>query len=93
MTRRRSTPRSSARRAYAEAGASGFFAPGLADLKLLARLCVGVAVAGQFHGLSRRTRRAPRSPRPASPGSATGPSRYMLAMKALKEAAEAIYRG
>jgi len=36
--------------AYAEAGADGFFVPGLADLALIANFDEGVALAGQHHG-------------------------------------------
>ena len=48
MTRRWSTPRWSAARAYAEAGASGFFVPVLADLALLERFCAASPLPVNF---------------------------------------------
>jgi 2-methylisocitrate lyase-like PEP mutase family enzyme len=77
--------------AYAEAGASGFFAPGLADLRLLERLCAAAPLPVNFMAF------------PGAPGAADvaaagvarishGPFPWRLAMKALKEAAEAAYR-
>jgi 2-methylisocitrate lyase-like PEP mutase family enzyme len=78
-------------RAYAEAGASGFFAPGLADLTLLARLCSASPLPVNFMAFPG----APDAPEVAAAGVARishGPFPYMLAMKALKAAAEAIYR-
>ena len=76
--------------AYAEAGASGFFAPGLGDLRLLARLCEASPLPINFMAW-------PGTP-PASAIAATGVARishgpfpYKLAMKALKEAAEKAY--
>jgi 2-methylisocitrate lyase-like PEP mutase family enzyme len=77
-------------RAYAEAGASGFFVPGLADLGLLARLCDGSLLPVNFMAF------------PGAPGAAEvaragvarishGPFPYRLAMKALEEAAAAAY--
>jgi 2-methylisocitrate lyase-like PEP mutase family enzyme len=75
-------------RAYAEAGADGLFAPGLADLKLIARLAessplplnimVGDATppvrALAEHGVARVS---------------YGPRPYLVAMKALEQAARA----
>ena len=78
-------------RAYAEAGASGFFAPGLADLKLLARLCAASPLPVNFMAFPG----APEAADVAAAGIARishGPFPYKLAMKALKEAAEAFYR-
>jgi len=77
-------------RAYADAGASGFFAPGLADLELLARLCAASPLPVNFMAW-------PGTPS-ASQIAATGVSRishgpfpYKLAMKALGDAAQEIY--
>jgi len=78
--------------AYAEAGASGFFAPGLADLDLLARLCAASPLPVNFMAWPG----APSAADVAAAGVARishGPFPYKLAMKALKEAAEALYRG
>jgi 2-methylisocitrate lyase-like PEP mutase family enzyme len=77
--------------AYAEAGASGFFVPGLIDLGRLARVCAGSPLPVNFMAF------------PGAPGAADvaaagvarishGPFPYRLAMKALKEAAQAIYQ-
>ncbi|HEY0414359.1 MAG TPA: isocitrate lyase/phosphoenolpyruvate mutase family protein [Allosphingosinicella sp.] len=77
-------------RAYAEAGASGLFVPGLADLSLLARFCAASPGPVNFMAF------------PGAPGHAAvatagvarishGPFPYRLAMKALKDSAEAIY--
>ena len=75
--------------AYADAGASGFFARGLADLRLLARLCAGSKLPVNFMAW-------PGTP-PASEIAAAGIARishgpypYKLAMKALAEAARAV---
>jgi 2-methylisocitrate lyase-like PEP mutase family enzyme len=76
--------------AYAEAGASGFFAPGLADLALLERLCAASPLPVNFMAF------------PGAPGAAEvartgvarishGPFPYRLAMKALKQAALEMY--
>ena len=75
-------------RAYADAGASGFFVPGLADERLLARVCEGSPLpvnAMMFPGM-------PDTKRLADLGIARisyGPGPYRLAMKALTEAARA----
>jgi 2-methylisocitrate lyase-like PEP mutase family enzyme len=77
-------------RAYAEAGASGFFAPGLADLALLERLCAASPLPVNFMAFPG----APANAAVAAAGVARisyGPFPYRLAMKALKEAAEGIY--
>ncbi|HEY5711045.1 MAG TPA: isocitrate lyase/phosphoenolpyruvate mutase family protein [Allosphingosinicella sp.] len=75
--------------AYAAAGASGFFAPGLADLRLLERLCKASPLPVNFMAW-------PGTP-PASDIAATGVARishgpfpYKLAMKALADAAAEI---
>jgi 2-methylisocitrate lyase-like PEP mutase family enzyme len=76
--------------AYAEAGASGFFAPGLADPRLLERLCEAAPLPVNFMVF------------PGAPGARTvaaagiarishGPFPYRLAMKALEEAARAAH--
>jgi 2-methylisocitrate lyase-like PEP mutase family enzyme len=77
-------------RAYAAAGASGFFAPGLADLRLLRKLCDASPLPVNFMAW-------PGTP-PTADIAATGIARishgpfpYRLAMKALKEAAAAEY--
>jgi 2-methylisocitrate lyase-like PEP mutase family enzyme len=78
-------------RAYAEAGASGFFVPGLADLDLLARLCAASPLPVNFMAFPG----APDAAAVAAAGVARishGPFPWRLAMKALKEAAEAVYR-
>ena len=61
-------------RAYADAGASGFFVPLLSDLALLERVCAASPIPVNFMAFpgappAERGRRAP-----ASPGSATAPS-------------------
>ena len=75
--------------AYAEAGADGFFAPGLANLALIARLAeasplpLNIMVDDSTppvhilaeHGVARVSH---------------GPRPYLLAMKALQEAARAV---
>jgi 2-methylisocitrate lyase-like PEP mutase family enzyme len=78
-------------RAYAEAGASGLFAPGLFDLDLLARLCSASPLPVNFMAFPG----APSTAAVAAAGVARishGPFPWKLAMRALKEAAEAIYR-
>ena len=78
--------------AYADAGASGFFVPGLADLGLLERLCAACPVPVNFMAFPG----APEAGDVAAAGVARishGPFPYRLAMNALKEAAEAIYSG
>jgi 2-methylisocitrate lyase-like PEP mutase family enzyme len=78
--------------AYAEAGASGLFVPGLVDLRLLERVCAGSPLPVNFMAFPG----APSAAEVAAVGIARvshagGP--YRVAMNALKEAAEAIYRG
>jgi 2-methylisocitrate lyase-like PEP mutase family enzyme len=73
-------------RAYGDAGASGFFAPGLADLPLIERLCAASPLPVNimaFPGV-------PATAELAGAGVARishGPGPYRLAMKALTEAA------
>jgi 2-methylisocitrate lyase-like PEP mutase family enzyme len=77
-------------RAYAEAGASGFFVPGLVDLGQLAQICAASPIPVNFMAFPG----APEAAAAAAAGVARishGPFPYKLAMKALKEAAEAIY--
>ena len=77
--------------AYAEAGASGFFVPLLADLKLLERVCAASPLPVNFMAFPG----CPSAEDVAATGVARishGPFPYRLAMKALKEAAEAVYR-
>ena len=79
-------------RAYAEAGASGFFVPGLVDLEMLARLCAASPLPVNFMAFPG----APPAVAVATAGVARishGPFPYKLAMKALGEAAQAVYRG
>ena len=76
--------------AYAEAGASGFFVPGLVDLRLLARVCAQSPLPVNFMAFPG----APSAAEVTNAGVARishGPFPYRLAMKALKEAAEEIY--
>lgn len=79
-------------RAYADAGASGFFVPLLADLGLLARFCAASPLPVNFMAFPG----APSAAEVAGAGVARishGPFPFKLAMKALKEAAAAIYAG
>jgi 2-methylisocitrate lyase-like PEP mutase family enzyme len=76
--------------AYAEAGASGLFIPGLIDLKLVARFCERSRLPVNFMGYPG----APPVKELARTGVARisyGPFPWKLAMKALREAAEAVY--
>ena len=76
--------------AYAEAGASGFFAPLLSDLDLLARFCAASPLPVNFMAYPG----APSARDVAAKGVARishGPFPHKLAMKALKDAAAAIY--
>jgi 2-methylisocitrate lyase-like PEP mutase family enzyme len=79
-------------KAYADAGASGFFIPGLADLALLERVCAASPLPVNFMAW-------PGTP-PAAEIAATGIARishgpfpWRLAMAALKEAAAKEYGG
>src|ERR687894_805409 len=77
-------------RAYAEAGASGFFVPGLVDLDQLAQVCAASPLPVNFIAFPG----APAADTVAAAGIARishGPFPHKLAMAALKEAAEAIY--
>jgi 2-methylisocitrate lyase-like PEP mutase family enzyme len=77
-------------RAYAEAGGSGFFVPGLADLALLERVCTASPLPVNFMAFPG----APPNAAVAAAGVARisyGPFPYRAAMKAVREAAEAIY--
>jgi 2-methylisocitrate lyase-like PEP mutase family enzyme len=77
-------------RAYAEAGASGFFVPGLVDLFQLTAICSATPLPVNFMAFPG----APAAEAVARAGVARishGPYPYLLAMKALKEAAETIY--
>lgn len=74
--------------AYAEAGASGFFVPGLIDLALLERVAKGSPLPVNFMAFPG----APDACAVAGTGVARishGPGPYRLAMKALEEAARA----
>jgi 2-methylisocitrate lyase-like PEP mutase family enzyme len=77
--------------AYADAGASGFFAPGLADLRLLERLCKASPLPVNFMAW-------PGTPSAAELGAvgiariSHGPYPYRHAMAALTEAAAVHYR-
>lgn len=77
--------------AYADAGASGFFAPGLLTLDLLARLCAKSPLpvnAITWPG-------APSNAELVAAGVARisyGPGPYRLAMQAIEEAATALYK-
>lgn len=77
-------------RAYAEAGASGFFVPGLADLCLLERICQGVPLPVNFMAFPG----APAAADVAARGIARishGPFPYMAAMQAFEDAARAAF--
>jgi 2-methylisocitrate lyase-like PEP mutase family enzyme len=77
-------------RAYADAGASGFFVPGLADPRLLERVCAGSPLPVNFMAFPG----APENADVAAAGIARisyGPYPYLLAMKALKEAAMTVH--
>jgi 2-methylisocitrate lyase-like PEP mutase family enzyme len=77
-------------RAYADAGASGFFVPLLSDLALLERMCAGSPLPVNFMAFPG----APAAAEVAATGVARishGPFPYKAAMKTLQEAAEGIY--
>lgn len=79
-------------RAYAEAGASGIFVPGLADLRLLERLCAASPLPVNFMAFPG----APSAGDVAATGVARishGPFPYRLAMRALAEAARETLSG
>lgn len=79
-------------RAYAQAGANGFFAPGLADFGLLSRLCAASPLPVNFMAWPG----TPSAAEIAATGVARishGPFPHKLAMKALGDAARGIYTG
>jgi 2-methylisocitrate lyase-like PEP mutase family enzyme len=76
--------------AYTEAGASGFFAPGLADAQLIARLCEACPLPVNIMVMSN----TPSAKQLAELGVARishGPGPYRLVMRALESAARDIY--
>ena len=76
--------------AYAEAGASGIFVPGLAELRLFERFCTASPLPVNFMAFPG----CPDSKDIAGAGAARishGPFPYKLAMKAFTEAAQQIY--
>ena len=78
--------------AYAEAGASGFFVPGLADLDLLAHVCAASPLPVNFMAFPG----APSARAVAAAGVARishGPFPYRLALKAFEDAARAAFAG
>jgi len=77
-------------KAYADAGASGFFVPGLADLRLLERVCKAVPLPVNFMAFPG----APSAKEVAGTGIARishGPFPHMLALKAFEDAARAAF--
>jgi 2-methylisocitrate lyase-like PEP mutase family enzyme len=78
--------------AYADAGASGFFVPGLANLALLERVCAASPLPVNFMAFPG----APSAAEVAGVGIARishGPFPFMDAMKGLTEAARKVYAG
>ncbi|NIJ19724.1 2-methylisocitrate lyase-like PEP mutase family enzyme [Sphingomonas naasensis] len=76
--------------AYAEAGASGFFVPGLANLDLLAQVCAASPLPVNFMAFPG----APSAKDVAAAGVARishGPFPHMLALKAFEDAARAAF--
>jgi 2-methylisocitrate lyase-like PEP mutase family enzyme len=76
--------------AYAEAGASGFFVPGLANLDLLAQVCAASPLPVNFMAFPG----APDASAVAQAGVARishGPFPHMLALKAFEDAARAAF--
>lgn len=76
--------------AYAEAGASGFFVPGLANLELLARVCAASPLPVNFMAFPG----APDAAAVAAAGIARishGPFPHLLALKAFEDAARAAF--
>ncbi|KRC80235.1 isocitrate lyase/PEP mutase family protein [Sphingomonas sp. Root241] len=76
--------------AYAEAGASGFFVPGLADLDLLAKVCAASPLPVNFMAFPG----APSAEAVAAAGVARishGPFPHMLALKAFEDAARTAF--
>ena len=79
-------------RAYAAAGASGFFAPGLADEKLMAHLCAECPLPVNIMAMAT----TPPAKRMAELGVARishGPGPYRQMMRALEDAARTVYGG
>jgi 2-methylisocitrate lyase-like PEP mutase family enzyme len=79
-------------RAYADAGASGFFVPLLSDLALLERFCAASPLPVNFMAFPG----APEAAAVAATGIARishGPFPWRIAMQALKDAAAKEYRG
>jgi 2-methylisocitrate lyase-like PEP mutase family enzyme len=79
-------------RAYAEAGANGFFVPGLVDLSLLARIFAASPLPVNFMAFPG----APSAAEVAAAGVARishGPAPYRLAMQAFEDAARAALLG
>jgi 2-methylisocitrate lyase-like PEP mutase family enzyme len=79
-------------KAYADAGASGFFVPGLADLRLLAKICKAVPLPVNFMAFPG----APSATQVAETGAARishGPFPHMLALKAFEDAAREAFQG
>ncbi|MBX3563364.1 MAG: isocitrate lyase/phosphoenolpyruvate mutase family protein [Sphingomonas sp.] len=77
-------------KAYADAGAHGFFVPGLADLRLLERVCSGVPLPVNFMAFPG----APDAKAVAATGVARishGPFPHMAALKAFEDAARAAF--
>jgi len=75
--------------AYADAGASGFFVPGLVDLALLERVCRASPLPVNFMAFPG----APSAAQVAATGIARishGPGPYRLALKAFEDAARAV---
>jgi 2-methylisocitrate lyase-like PEP mutase family enzyme len=78
--------------AYGEAGASGFFVPGLVDLRLLERVCKASPLPVNFMAFPG----APSAAQVAAAGIARishGPYPYRLALKAYEDAARAAFAG
>lgn len=78
--------------AYADAGASGFFVPGLADLRLLERVCGAVKLPVNFMAFPG----APAAKAVAETGIARishGPFPHMAALKHFEDAARAAFAG
>ena len=78
--------------AYADAGASGFFVPGLADLRLLERVCKAVTLPVNFMAFPG----APGAKQVAETGIARishGPFPHMIALKAFESEATRAFRG
>ncbi|UZK65806.1 isocitrate lyase/PEP mutase family protein [Sphingomonas sp. M1-B02] len=77
-------------RAYTDAGASGFFVPGLADLRLLERICAAVPLPVNFMAFPG----APAARDVAATGVARishGPFPHLLALKAFEDAARVAF--